>query len=482
MTVQKKKASRTGKARWVLGGLLVVIAGGVLLIAGIAAYLVMRQAALQWSGSGGLLGPEIAAASGTPAVNAEGTPIPPLPGAPDPGAGGQIPAATLTPWDGAGRVTVLLLGLDYRDWENQSEASRSDTMILLTLDPQTKTAGILSIPRDLWVPIPGFKHGKINTAYYLGDAYKLPGGGPALAVKTVETFLGVPINYYAQIDFEAFVDFIDQIGGVEIDVPYAIKVDMLGDGPRTIKTLKPGRQVLPGDYALGYARNRHTDNGDFDRAARQQQVIMAIRTRILSLDMLPTLVAKAPSMYSGMAAGIRTNLTLDEVVQLALMAQNVPEENIKRGIIDKDMVAFGFSPDGLSILIPYADDVQNLRDSIFATSGSLNPQVPGDALQQAQTEAAGILLLNGSSDPGFGDRAATFLRSKGLNVAQVAQAERATSASTLVDRTGSPYALRYLVELFNLPSSRISIQFDPAASPGLVLTLGDDLLRAGIIP
>jgi len=70
----------------------------------------------------------------------------------------------------------------------------------------------------MWVAIPGFQHGKINTAYYLGDAYKLPGGGPGLAVDTVEQFLGVPINFYAQIDFQAFIRFIDEIGGVKINI------------------------------------------------------------------------------------------------------------------------------------------------------------------------------------------------------------------------------------------------------------------------
>ena len=184
----------------------------------------------------------------------------------------------------------------------QSDASRSDTMILLTLDPQTKTAGILSIPRDLWVAIPGFQHGKINTAYYLGDSYELPGGGPALAVKTVETFLGVPVNYYAQIDFGAFVNFIDEIGGVKINVPAEIKIDLLGTGSKTKKKLNPGVQVLPGEWALAYARTRYTENGDFDRARRQQQVIMAIRNQILSFDMLPKLVEKAPALYSQLAS------------------------------------------------------------------------------------------------------------------------------------------------------------------------------------
>ena len=87
------------------------------------------------------------------------------------------------------------------------------------MDAATNTAGILSLPRDLWVNIPGYGYGKINTAYYLGDAYDEPGGGPGLAIATVEDFLGVPINYYAQIDFSAFERFIDEIGGIEIEVP-----------------------------------------------------------------------------------------------------------------------------------------------------------------------------------------------------------------------------------------------------------------------
>ena len=130
----------------------------------------------------------------------------------------NIPAANLPkpdPWDGVSRVNLLLLGLDYRDWE-AGEIPRTDTMMLLTFDPLNNSAGMISIPRDLWVPIPGFEYNKINTAYYLGEMYNLPGGGPGLAMKTVEELLGVPIQYYAQIDFQAFVDFIDHIEGVTV--------------------------------------------------------------------------------------------------------------------------------------------------------------------------------------------------------------------------------------------------------------------------
>jgi LCP family protein required for cell wall assembly len=471
------KKKRPASKRLVLG---LALAAGVLALACLTtagAFYVTRQVTLGWSGSAGLLGPEIVQSSGTPATNALGTPLPPLPG-----EGGSIAATKLTPWDGAGRVTVLLLGLDYRDWEANEEASRSDTMILLTLDPQSKTAGILSIPRDLWVSIPGFQHGKINTAYYLGDAYELPGGGPALAVKTVEQFLGVPINYYAQIDFAAFVRFIDEIGGVEIDVPEPITIDLLGTGAKTKKKLKPGVQVLPGEWALAYARNRYTENGDFDRAARQQQVIMGIREQILRVDMLPTLISKAPALYNELAAGIRTNLTLDEVIRLALLAQSVPEEGIKKGIINKDNVFFGNSPDGLSILIPIPDDIQNLRDEIFAASGAIGPQLPGSPQEQMKAEAARLAVYDGSGDPSLGGRSVEYLRGLGANVTQTGAADRAYAGTTIVDHTGNPYIVNYLVEQLQIAPANIIVKFDPNSTVDVELYLGTDLARLNIVP
>jgi LCP family protein required for cell wall assembly len=144
------------------------------------------------------------------------------------------------------------MGLDYGDWSADREGpSRTDTMILFTVDPLSKTAGMLNIPRDLWVNIPGFGYDKINTAFFLGEANKLPEGGPGLAIKTVEQLLGVPINYYAQIDFQAFETFIDKIDGVEIDVPYEMKIDPIGKY-NTI-TLEPGNlgcRLCPATWRL----------------------------------------------------------------------------------------------------------------------------------------------------------------------------------------------------------------------------------------
>jgi LCP family protein required for cell wall assembly len=381
---------------------------------------------------------------------------------------------TLTPWDGVGRVTILLLGLDFRDWGAGNEYSRSDTMILLTLDPLTKTAGILTIPRDMWVSIPGFKHGKINTAYYLGDAYKLPGGGPGLAVKTVEQFLGVPINYYAQIDFGAFVKFIDELGGVKVDVPEKITVDLLGSGSATKKTLQPGVQVLPGEWALAYARARYTEGGDFDRSKRQLQVIIGIRDRIISLDMLPVLISKASVLYQQLSAGIHTNLPLDDATKLAILAAQVPVENIKQGIIGSKQIIFGTSPDNLSILIPLIDKIHLLRDDIFSTSGAMGPLTPGSSQERMILENARVSLLNASSQPGLEGRTAEYLKGLGVNVVETGQASQASSLTIIQDNFGKPFTVKYMADLMGIQSQQVRAQNSPDSQVDVQIILGND--------
>jgi len=454
-------------------GLLLIILTAATLV-GLVSFGISNRVALAGMGLGPQAGPQFVAGQPTDHPQSVSTPRPLNPSAPE-------VEPELTPWDGAGRVTVLLMGLDYRDWEAGSKYARSDTMILLTLDPLTRTAGILSIPRDLWVAIPNFKHGKINTAHYLGDAYKLPGGGPGLAVKTVEQFLGVPINYYAQVDFGAFVRFIDEIGGVKIDVPERITIDLLGSGAATKKTLQPGVQVLPGDWALAYARARYTEGGDFDRAQRQQQVILAIRDRILSFDMLPTLISKADVLYGELAAGVHTNLTIEEAIKLALLASQVPEEKIRRGVIGEKHVIFGRSPDNLSILIPVIDKIHVLRDEIFASSGVLGPMTPGTSQEQMMAEAAQVVVYNGSRAGDLGVRTVDYLQSLGVSVTLGGEAQ-ATTLTTITDYTGNPYTVKYLVELLGISHLRVYLQYDPAASVDLEVVLGNDWARENILP
>ncbi len=388
------------------------------------------------------------------------------------------------PWDGASRVTVLVMGLDYSDWRAGEGPPRTDTMILLTLDPISNTAGMLSIPRDLWVNIPGFDYGKINTAYQLGEAYKFPGGGPGLAMKTVENLIGVPIQYYAQIDFSVFVRFIDEIYGVKIDIPYEIFVDIYDD-ELGLKRIEPGVQVLPGEYALAYARARNTEGADFDRAQRQQQVIMGIRDRLLEPGMITDLISKAPELYNEFSSGINTNFSLEEVIQLAWLAKGIPSENIYHGIIGEEQVNFGKSPDGLDVLKPLPDQIRLLRDKIFIPAGAFNPVMDPDSdpLTLMLQENATIYILNGTFTPGLAGLTMEYLQGLGANVIGTNDASDKPYPYTMIyDHTGNPYTVQYLVELFQISKFRIFSRFDPDAQADVTIIVGDDWANVNPMP
>lgn len=281
------------------------------------------------------------------------------------------------PWDGNARVTILVMGTDYRDWLEGQGAPRSDTMMLVTIDPITRQAGMLSIPRDLHVEIPGFGYNRINTAYRFGESARLPGGGPELAIKTVENLIGVPIDYYAVIDFHTFERMIDEIGGIEVEVPVRIKISPIN---RHQRWLEPGVHQLDGPDALGYARVRKGEGsgGDFGRAERQQQVVLAVLERMVRLDLLPSMISKAPSLYQELASGVRTNLSLEQMISLAWLAIQIPEDQIQSGVIGPPkMVGFYTKPDGAQVLRAVPDQIRILRDQIFTATSAFGPVVPG---------------------------------------------------------------------------------------------------------
>ncbi|MBG0786838.1 MAG: LCP family protein [Anaerolineaceae bacterium] len=377
---------------------------------------------------------------------------------------------TPEPWDGVSRVTILVMGLDYREW-SAGEIPHSDTMILFTMDPLNQTAAIVSIPRDIWVSVPGYDYEKINTAYYLGELNNLPGGGAALAARTVEEFLGIPVDYYAQVDFQAFIDFIDDIQGVRLDIKEPITIDRLGQW-NTV-TLEPGLITLPGDYALAYVRTRYTEGGDFDRASRQQEVIMAIRDRILEFDMLPTLVANAPQIYEDLAGGINTNMSLSQVIKLAWSAMDIDRENIQQVIISNEYITLGKSPTGLDILIPIPDKIRLLRDEIFDSGGAIGPVAEGDLLSLVVEENARVSVRNGSYLGGLAATTAEWMRGQGVNVVEETNADY-TVYSSITIYNATPYALKWLSQTMNINSNMITYAYDPNASVDLVVVLGDD--------
>jgi LCP family protein required for cell wall assembly len=386
------------------------------------------------------------------------------------------------PWDGANRVTILVMGLDYRDWEGEGP-SRTDTMMLLTMDPVSRTAGMLSIPRDLWINIPGFDYGKINTAYYLGELYHLSGGGPGLAIQTVEQLLGVDINYYAQIDFAAFENFVDQIGGVEVDIPYELTVDPIGPG-NTV-TLQAGIQRLDGPTTLAYARNRDTFGADFDRADRQQQVVMGIFDQITSLGALPKLITNSPTIYNNLRYGIHTNLSLKEIISLAWTAAQIPRENIKRGLIGPNETSRTFSADGMDILLPDIEAVRAVRDEVFSTTSGVSPAATvylSNPEELRQAESATVSVLNATITPGLASQTTEYLQNLGINVTNTGNAEERSDATIIIDYTGKPYTVQYLVDLLDIQPNSIYSRYDPNSQTDIAILLGTDWAENNPMP
>ena len=402
----------------------------------------------------------------------------------------QMPGPTAVPWDGASRVTILVMGLDYRDWsENANAPSRTDSMILLTIDPMSKTAGMLSIPRDMWVNIPGFDYGPINTAYFLGDAFKVPGGGPGLAVATVEEFLGVPIQYYAQIDFAAFAKFVDDLGGVTINVPQTMHISLVGK-PDMFE-LKPGVQTLDGPTLLAYARDRHDDqkgglSEDYARSQRQQDVIMAIRDQVLQFNMLPTLIAKAPVMFQDLSSGIRTNMQLDQVIKLAQLAQTIDKSKIKRGLIKvtdviqtTTVLSDGTNKD---VLVPIPDKIRVIRDKVFTTSATIKPGASSDLATLVKNEKSRISIKDSTGQTGLATRTVEYFKAQGLNVIEQTSADQPVASSSLIIYTGKPYTIKYLCNLFKIPESQITNQFNPDSPVDIEVVMGSDWVDKNPLP
>lgn len=462
--MSSKRTLQTSSLILIMSGFLFFLAATIVI--GYVAYSKSYQFFLSYNLTS-LGGPPIVETASTSVPEVGGTPIPtPLPTS----QAGPI----VQPWDKASRVSVLVMGLDYRDWETNDGPPRTDTMILLSIDPLTMSAGMLNIPRDLWVAIPGgFGYSKINTAYPIGEANKWPGGGPGMAMDTVEALLGIPIDYYAQIDFSAFEKFIDELGGINILPPEEIAVDPLGPGNTVFLKVKP--YLLDGATALAYARARNSEGGDFDRADRQQQVILAIRDRIIDLG-ITELLARAPQMYADLEAGIHTNLSLEDALRLGMLALQIPVEEYKRGsIAPPESVIFSKSPDGTQdILKPVPDKIRQLRDEIFATSSFKSPIAAGkDTSTLMQLEHARISVLNGTYAGGLATSTEEYLNSQGANVISSGDGEKVTY-TRVIDYTGNPYTLRYLVDMMKITPYSIFSEYDPNSQVDVVLILGDD--------
>jgi LCP family protein required for cell wall assembly len=376
-----------------------------------------------------------------------------------------------------GRVNVLLLGIDERQLEEGPW--RTDTMILLTMDPAAQTAGMLSIPRDLWVEIPGYGvRDRINTAHFRGDADRYPGGGgPALAMDTVQANLGVPVNYYVTVNFYAFVQIIDRIGCIPLTVPQTIDdpdfpaPEGYGYSPFHIDA---GDYCLGGETLLQYARTRATYGSDFDRAARQQQVIRAIRSHVLSTGELPTLIAQAPTIYGDVQQGVNTNLTIQQIIQLARVAAEIPDENFCSAVIDGQYVNPMTAEDGSQVLVPDWTKVRGLVSDLYNGTGQCDPNA--EAVEtDFRAEEATVKVVNGTREEGLATQTADRLMAAGINVVEVGNADQTDYEETVIyNYTGKDLTAQAIAETLSLPASAIIASEPPNGGADIEVILGTD--------
>lgn len=377
-------------------------------------------------------------------------------------APGVTPTATAVPdeplpvWDGKERVTILLLGIDQRD-DEKGLPTRSDTMMLLTIDPTNLTAGLLSIPRDLWVPLGrGREENKINTAHFFGELEK-PGSGPDAARRTVSYNFGVPINYYARVDFRGFEQLIDAIGGVTIDVDRAILDDEYPNEKYGITRVyvPVGPQRMSGLTALRYARSRHADS-DFGRSMRQRKVLQAARDQVLNLGLIP----KLPSMFMIVKNSVTTDIPWTTMLALADLGRRIPSSSIESKAIDDSMI-IDVNRDG-TVLIPDREKIHAVIQEMF-----YDPQ--------ARKEAARIEVLNGTAREGLATNTGAALKAQGFTVSRIDSADRSTYAqTTIVDHHGKPATVKRLAALLGVGAANVKSDAGAAGDPDVTVILGSD--------
>ncbi len=243
----------------------------------------------------------------------------------EPGAS-AAPAAPAAPtpaeFTGTERLNVLVMGLDVRAGTRPSETLNTDTVIVLSLDPINKTASMVSIPRDLFVDLPGQGQDKINAAYAIG--------GPDLSRRAVEKLLGIPIQSYAIVDFVAFTKILDTLGGVVVDVQRPIRDEAYPTADSGIERLSilPGPQLMDGSRALRFSRSRH-DSNDFSRAKRQQEVILALRDRIVQGNML----FRLPAILEQVGTAVETNFDPANIVTVARFGSGLDPGAIRSEVL-----------------------------------------------------------------------------------------------------------------------------------------------------
>lgn len=366
-----------------------------------------------------------------------------------------------------GVMNVLLLGLDTQ----KGNGGRTDVMIIVSVRPDIPAVSMLSIPRDYYAWIPGYGFGKINTTINRGKDY--PGGEIALVKATVEYNFGIPIHYYAMVDFSGFVRIVDALGGV--DVPVECEFHDTFPDPANPEQgididLYPGIQHLDGQHALWYVRSRWSTS-DFDRSRRQHQVLRALYRQALSGGVL----TRIPDLWDALRETVKTDLGLKEMIYLGWLGTRLDWANVKSRFIILPYVQSWTDPDGLYVLLP----VPGALESLIAEA--LQPPATGRARQSPFR----VEVWDGTGRPGMAEVAAERLRWEGFLVTGITATEP-VSRTRVVDFTTTPKGspLWLLTRLYKLKPEDVEKQPGASGEWDFRVILGanyDSCIRPGAI-
>lgn len=361
-------------------------------------------------------------------------------------------------------VNFLLIGSDRRP----GGSFRTDTMVIAILRPKEGQVSLISIPRDLWVYIPEWGNQRINTAYQHGELVGYSGGGAGLLKATIEYNLGIHIEHAAMVEFNGFQHIIDTLGGIDVPVacPYTDwrlidpSYDPYNENNWWLYTVGPGLVHMDGDLALWYARSRMRSS-DFDRGRRQQETLRAIYARVLQTGT----IARLPALYKDLTTIVETDITLTQMLQLALYAPKLTNADFRSYYIRPPLVTSWITPEGAYVLLPNEAEMKSML---------LEAMSPSQRAEERQSVV--IEIQNGTTNEGWDALAASRLNYGGFETV-ITPADRLDySYSTLVDLTPVTDENRNntILTILGLPPANLASLPDPSSPLQYRLILGAD--------
>jgi len=367
--------------------------------------------------------------------------------------------------NGYDTVNFLLIGSDRR---SETGSTRTDTMVVAILRPNEGQVSLISIPRDLWVSIPGYDNNRINTAYQVGVSNDHPGGGPGLLKETIEYNLGIRIDHTAMVDFNGFRKIVDTLGGVDIPVSCSYTDWRLIDpdynpeieGNWYLYTVNPGVIHMDGDLALWYARSRQKSS-DFDRGRRQQEVLRALFTQALHAGTL----TRIPELYANLKDSVETDLGLGDILKLSLYAPKMTNSDIRSYYIRPPVVNSWITSGGAYVLSPNPDLLQQMLTEALSPSA-----------QVVEKQAVVIDVMNGTSIAGYDTLASNRLNYAGYETRVIPSDRQDYAYSVLIDKSVAQDRAvgDSILNVMGMLSGNLIPAADPNSSSHYLLILGYD--------